>query len=1130
MKGGPVFGSPASRPLPNLDDSRLHVGQPGRHTTPRADAPHRARLLPLPEAPTSAIDADLFGALDGSLQALSEWLCDLQDADALRSLPAPVQEALAGGPHRELQALLESLRETVAQARALKTPAQALITQAQALADILAAAQHGRRAVDLAIALNDPALVQPALEVTLGALRLVRHARRARDQSAQLTEVQRRLRSLSASLVTHARDALDAPTAMSIATYLWREKTAAQPVPSELREAFSAMCSPQRSEAERRKAYAKAQGEPLLIASTQALSNLQQLGITAPLHQLGLGLDLTVRDQDGGTRPWLQKSALAFLGELQFAKLVDQAVHTLDSIDSPKGQAQLDAALNVVRVAARVERDNLAKIAVDVPKEHRERVLRGLGRYAQSIAQLCLEEANDAATQELYSLVEQLLREAAGLLTSFEQPADAPEASTARLATSMGDYGRERLCALADRPQQTRARLDSINAKLKDDLQGIELSPNTVEATQDILQDLVQSTRIAANLVTLFGAISNDRMPPQERAQAIRSAVETMGPIFVKIMQTAINMEQLFRLTRGDEQADTPVLEALRSLQDDVTPVSFGAVRAQVESSLGMPIEQAFASFEQQPIASGSIGQTHLATLQTEEGPQEVIVKVRRPGLDEDFDNTVRVTRLALAVTTEILSLDYEIFASAREVAQRYLPMIQRALESFVESFRVETDFLQEAQTMARFDRMLSTHPYITIPEVYESHSTDSVLTMQRFKGFKLSEWIQRYEYAQDKPTPPQLLGPLRGPTAAQLKEAQTRARAWLEDIVPRETLRSATVTAWSKVRGFGVKIELPGASPVLLHVGLDGSIRARPGSLPHQSRHSAITRGRAYIERTWGLDVKRLEAHRTHRGYLVIAEMQGGLLERAEVFIDYQTGEMQLRSAAPDLSARALEALRDRLISSFLFQLISGLIHGDPHEGNFFVLPDGKTIGLIDFGLSLDLQRSQLISPASLAMGVLFEDPAMMAQAVVEMSDAKEPDAHLPLLTERFEALLAKDNPRAGLTGLLSRAERLPQSMEPIAQIALKEAGLNLSPIFLQLLKASLAMAGNAAQLLREDLSPRYGRLLGKTAADFTKYQVTKSTPMSLLALRQRAQKSSRVRALERAMAVTIERRRKTG
>ena len=54
------------------------------------------------------------------------------------------------------------------------------------------------------------------------------------------------------------------------------------------------------------------------------------------------------------------------------------------------------------------------------------------------------------------------------------------------------------------------------------------------------------------------------------------------------------------------------------------------AIRALVEEELGAPVTELFASFEERPFASASIGQVHRARLHD---GREVAVKVQHPGI-----------------------------------------------------------------------------------------------------------------------------------------------------------------------------------------------------------------------------------------------------------------------------------------------------------------------------------------------------------------------------------------------------------------------------------------------------------------------------------------------------------------
>jgi ubiquinone biosynthesis protein len=66
--------------------------------------------------------------------------------------------------------------------------------------------------------------------------------------------------------------------------------------------------------------------------------------------------------------------------------------------------------------------------------------------------------------------------------------------------------------------------------------------------------------------------------------------------------------------------------QELEVLQDKVPPRPVALIRAIIEDELGCPVDQVFASFDDQAIGAASIGQVHRATLLD---GTEVVVKVR---------------------------------------------------------------------------------------------------------------------------------------------------------------------------------------------------------------------------------------------------------------------------------------------------------------------------------------------------------------------------------------------------------------------------------------------------------------------------------------------------------------------
>src|SRR5688572_16622692 len=106
------------------------------------------------------------------------------------------------------------------------------------------------------------------------------------------------------------------------------------------------------------------------------------------------------------------------------------------------------------------------------------------------------------------------------------------------------------------------------------------------------------------------------------RAQRLREALETLGPIFVKFGQVLSTRRDLLPLDIADE---------LARLQDRVPPFASDLAVAEIERSLGKRTDEVFASFATQAVASASIAQVHLGTLKD---GREVAVKVLRPRVE----------------------------------------------------------------------------------------------------------------------------------------------------------------------------------------------------------------------------------------------------------------------------------------------------------------------------------------------------------------------------------------------------------------------------------------------------------------------------------------------------------------
>ena len=198
------------------------------------------------------------------------------------------------------------------------------------------------------------------------------------------------------------------------------------------------------------------------------------------------------------------------------------------------------------------------------------------------------------------------------------------------------------------------------------------------------------------------------------RPTRIRLALEELGPAFIKLGQILSTRPDLVGLEMADE---------LKKLQDSVPADSPEQVRETIETELGQPIDDLFLRFDDQPLASASMGQVHRAQLVSGE---EAVVKVQHPGLED----RIRV--------------DLEILVGLAQLAERipelaiYRP--RSTVAEFQRALRRELDFGREERNLQQFARDFQGDPTVRIPQSFPELSTGRVLTMEALQGIKLSD------------------------------------------------------------------------------------------------------------------------------------------------------------------------------------------------------------------------------------------------------------------------------------------------------------------------------------------------------------------------------------------------------
>ncbi|CCQ68602.1 Ubiquinone biosynthesis monooxygenase UbiB [Crocosphaera watsonii WH 0402] len=124
-----------------------------------------------------------------------------------------------------------------------------------------------------------------------------------------------------------------------------------------------------------------------------------------------------------------------------------------------------------------------------------------------------------------------------------------------------------------------------------------------------------------------------DEDPNIPTPEVLRNILVELGPFYVKLGQI---------LSTRPDILPPNYIKALTALQANVPPVSWEAIERLLSQELGQPIESVFSKINQQPIAAGSIGQIHRATLTTGE---EVAIKFQRPGIDKIVEQDISLIK-----------------------------------------------------------------------------------------------------------------------------------------------------------------------------------------------------------------------------------------------------------------------------------------------------------------------------------------------------------------------------------------------------------------------------------------------------------------------------------------------------
>ncbi len=198
------------------------------------------------------------------------------------------------------------------------------------------------------------------------------------------------------------------------------------------------------------------------------------------------------------------------------------------------------------------------------------------------------------------------------------------------------------------------------------------------------------------------------------RAVRLRLALERLGPIFVKFGQMLSTRRDLMPPDIADD---------LARLQDRVPPFPAAQARSALAAIYGKPVEQVFARFDAEPVASASMAQVHFAELFD---GRPAAVKILRPGI-------TRIINHDLDLLESAALLMEKLFIDGRRLKPR------EVVSEFSKTLHDELDLMREAANCSQLRRNFEHSELLIVPEVYWEYCESGVMVMERMQGIPIS-------------------------------------------------------------------------------------------------------------------------------------------------------------------------------------------------------------------------------------------------------------------------------------------------------------------------------------------------------------------------------------------------------
>ncbi|MCL1141364.1 ABC1 kinase family protein [Shewanella gaetbuli] len=224
------------------------------------------------------------------------------------------------------------------------------------------------------------------------------------------------------------------------------------------------------------------------------------------------------------------------------------------------------------------------------------------------------------------------------------------------------------------------------------------------------------ASRLAGNMIKEgVKQYSRGQSPNLKQLAMTPNNIAQLAEKLAKLRGAAMKVGQMLSMDAG-ELLPPELSDVLARLRSDANFMPHKQLLTVLKHNWGDSWLDHFAQFELRPFAAASIGQVHLAYLDTGE---KLAVKIQYPGIknsiDSDIDNVALLLKMSGLIPDNV-KLD-NLLAQAKKQLHH------------------EADYVYEAQLLHQYQHWIAEQPHLVVPKVYTHLSNDNILCMEYLAG-----------------------------------------------------------------------------------------------------------------------------------------------------------------------------------------------------------------------------------------------------------------------------------------------------------------------------------------------------------------------------------------------------------